>query len=43
MSDLAVDSVTAAVRMYSAAIDAGALLSIDESGARVRLLPLKPQ
>jgi predicted nuclease of predicted toxin-antitoxin system len=41
MSEAAVDSVVAAVTAYSNEIERGALLSVDESGARVRLLPLR--
>jgi predicted nuclease of predicted toxin-antitoxin system len=41
MSEAAVDSVVAAVIAYAAEIESGALLSVDESRARVRLLPLR--
>jgi predicted nuclease of predicted toxin-antitoxin system len=41
MSEAAVNSVVAAATAYSREIGRGALLSVDESGARVRLLPLR--
>jgi predicted nuclease of predicted toxin-antitoxin system len=41
MSEAAVDSVVAAVTTYIVEIERGALLSVDESSARVRLLPLR--
>ena len=41
MSDAAADSVVAAVTAYAAEIQRGALLSVNESGTRVRLLPLR--
>jgi predicted nuclease of predicted toxin-antitoxin system len=41
MSEAAVDSVVTAVIAHSAEIESGALLSVDESRARVRLLPLR--
>jgi predicted nuclease of predicted toxin-antitoxin system len=41
MSDTAADSVVAAVTAYADEIQRGALLSVNESGTRVRLLPLR--
>ena len=43
MSEAAVNSVVAAVTEHSNEIERGALLSVDESRARVRLLPLRRQ
>jgi len=41
LSDSAVNSVANAVAAYREEIEGGALLSIDEGGTRVRMLPLK--
>jgi predicted nuclease of predicted toxin-antitoxin system len=41
LSEEAVKSVVSAVNTYADAIASGALLSIDERGARVRILPLR--
>ena len=41
MSDAAVGLVAQAIEGYRAEVDSGALLSIDESGTRVRMLPLR--
>ena len=41
ISDLAINSVVRALETYRVEVDEGALLSIDESGARVRMLPLR--
>jgi predicted nuclease of predicted toxin-antitoxin system len=41
LSDRALASVVAAVHTHTAELDSGALMSIDESGARVRILPLR--
>jgi len=41
LSDRALAAVVAAVRAHGAELDAGALMSIDEGGARVRILPLR--
>lgn len=41
LSDRAVASVVAAVQAHNAELHSGALMSIDESGARVRILPLR--
>jgi predicted nuclease of predicted toxin-antitoxin system len=40
MSDAAVDAVVAALEACRESVAVGALLSIDESGTRVRMLPL---
>lgn len=40
LSEGAVTAVVAALREHRGAIEGGALLSIDESGSRVRILPL---
>lgn len=41
LSDAAVSAVAKAVETYRAEVDKGALLSIDETGTRVRMLPLR--
>jgi predicted nuclease of predicted toxin-antitoxin system len=41
ISDAAVNVVARALEVYREQIDEGALLSIDESGTRVRILPLR--
>jgi predicted nuclease of predicted toxin-antitoxin system len=41
LSDSAADSVAHAVAAYQEEIERGALLSIDEGGTRVRMLPLR--
>lgn len=41
LSEQAVAAVAAAVVEHRARLDGGALVSIDDSGARVRILPLK--
>jgi len=41
LSDGAVDIVADAPRAHRESIERGALLSIDEGGARVRMLPLR--
>ena len=41
LSDVAVSTVARALEAHRGDIEGGALLSIDEGGARVRLLPLK--
>jgi predicted nuclease of predicted toxin-antitoxin system len=41
LSDAAVSIVTAALEAHREDIERGALLSIDEGGTRVRMLPLK--
>jgi len=41
ISDVAVQVVARALDAYRVEIEAGALLSIDESGTRVRMLPLR--
>jgi predicted nuclease of predicted toxin-antitoxin system len=41
LSESALEAVTSALRAHSEDIAKGALLSIDESGARVRILPLR--
>jgi hypothetical protein len=40
MADAAIDAVAAALEEYGETVVGGALLSIDESGTRVRMLPL---
>lgn len=40
LSDAAVGIVATAIRTFRTEIDAGSLLSIDEGGTRVRMLPL---
>jgi predicted nuclease of predicted toxin-antitoxin system len=42
LSDSAVNSVANAVAAYREEIERGVLLSIDEGGTRVRMLPLRP-
>jgi predicted nuclease of predicted toxin-antitoxin system len=41
LSDVAVDVVVRALEVYREEVEEGALLSIDESGTRVRMLPLR--
>jgi predicted nuclease of predicted toxin-antitoxin system len=41
LSDRALTSVAAAVQTHNAELASGALMSIDESGARIRILPLR--
>jgi hypothetical protein len=41
ISDAAVSIVAHALDVYRTEVDEGALLSIDESGTRVRILPLR--
>ena len=41
LSEAAVSVVGAAIEAFRAEIDGGALLSIDEGGTRVRMLPLR--
>jgi hypothetical protein len=41
LSNTAIDAVARALGSYREQVDAGALLSIDESGTRVRMLPLR--
>ena len=41
LSDAAINSVATAIEAFRPDIEAGALLSIDESGTRVRMLPLR--
>lgn len=41
LSDAAINSVATAIEAFRPDIEAGALLSIDESGTRVRILPLR--
>jgi predicted nuclease of predicted toxin-antitoxin system len=41
LSDAAMKSVATAIEAFRPDIEAGALLSIDESGTRVRMLPLR--
>jgi predicted nuclease of predicted toxin-antitoxin system len=41
LSDTAVSRVAAAIEAFRADIETGALLSIDETGTRVRMLPLR--
>ena len=41
LSDAAVSFVMRAIKAFSTDIEAGALLSIDEGGTRVRMLPLR--
>jgi predicted nuclease of predicted toxin-antitoxin system len=41
LSDAAMNSVATAIEAFRPDIEAGALLSIDESGTRVRMLPLR--
>ncbi len=41
LSDAAVAAVTAALHAFQSEIGCGALLSLDESGTRVRMLPLR--
>jgi predicted nuclease of predicted toxin-antitoxin system len=41
LSEAAVSVVAAAIEGFRAEIDGGALLSIDEAGTRVRMLPLR--
>lgn len=41
LSDAAVNAVARALDAYREEVDGGALLSIDESGTRVRMLPLR--
>ena len=43
LAEAAVAAVAAAVRTHEAVIARGALLSIDERRARVRILPLTPR
>jgi predicted nuclease of predicted toxin-antitoxin system len=41
LSDAAVNFVATAIKAFRQDIEAGALLSIDETGTRVRMLPLR--
>lgn len=41
LSEAAVSAVARALEAYHEEVDAGALLSIDEAGTRVRMLPLR--
>jgi predicted nuclease of predicted toxin-antitoxin system len=41
LSDAAVNFVARALEVYREEVDGGALLSIDESGTRIRMLPLR--
>jgi len=41
LSDTAVNLVARALEVYREDVDGGALLSIDESGTRMRMLPLR--
>lgn len=41
LSDRAIGALVAAIREHRDAIERGALLSIDDRGARVRILPLR--
>ena len=41
LSDAAVSAVARALEAYREEVDRGALLSIDEAGTRVRMLPLR--
>lgn len=41
LSDAALSAVARALEAYHEEVDAGALLSIDEAGTRVRMLPLR--
>jgi predicted nuclease of predicted toxin-antitoxin system len=41
LSDAAISLVVRAIEAFSTDIEAGALLSIDESGTRARMLPLR--
>jgi predicted nuclease of predicted toxin-antitoxin system len=41
LSDAAMNSVATAIEAFRPDIEAGALLSIDESGTRVKMLPLR--
>ena len=41
LSDAAVSAVARALEAYREEVDGGALLSIDEAGTRVRMLPLR--